>query len=360
MICGAVFSKRALGVVRMYNTLDGSAMRRYGVLGWRNRGVPAKAAALLAAVVIAGLVAAPLLRAQNPAASPLVGPASPVPEWQVAAGGQRAFAVASVRRSASSFSSSAHSNIPLGPMDSFAPTGGLFSATNVPLLQYMIFAYKLRPEQFLSAQSQLPAWANSNQYDIEGRATGNPTKDEFRLMMQDLLASQFGLRIHYETQQVPVMVLVLDKPGKLGPKLRMHPEGSACSVSPRGTEGSLDDACGVVTAIPSSIPGQLRVGGRDVPLEMFAALINTPAETGVDRPVFDGTKLAGKYDFVIEWTPEVRGAAPPRGGFQSDPSGSTFQAFQKALKEQLGLKLESRAGPVQVMVIDHVEQPLPN
>lgn len=307
----------------------------------------------------AALLAASPLLAQRPAASSRVVPSSSVPEWEAAAGGKRAFEVVSVRQSESSFSSAQHSNIPLGPMDAFAPTAGLFSATNVPLLQYMIFAYKLRPEQFVSVQSQLPAWANNTRYDIEARAAGNPTKDEFRLMMQDLLASRFKLGIHYETQQVPVMVMVLDAPGKLGPGLRPHPEDSVCSDSPAAGEGSLD-ACGVVTPMPPSVPGRLRVGGRNVPLAMFAALINTPAETGVDRPVLDGTQLAGKYDFVIEWTPEGSGSVPPGAGFQPDPSGPSFQAFQEALKEQLGLKLEPRIAPVQVIVIDHIEEPSPN
>jgi len=75
----------------------------------------------------------------------------------------------------------------------------------------------------------------------------------------------------------------------------------------------------------------------------------------LSRPVLDQTGLSGTLDFVIEWTPEFNGPPPPN--FQPDPSGPTFL---EALKEQLGLKLQPQTGPVDVLVIDHVEEPSPN
>ena len=71
------------------------------------------------------------------------------------------------------------------------------------------------------------------------------------------------------------------------------------------------------------------------------------------RPVLDRTGLKGNFDFVIEWAPAPSGAALPGTDVQTDPSGPTFL---EALKEQLGLKLESQTGPVDVLVIDHVEE----
>ena len=76
-----------------------------------------------------------------------------------------------------------------------------------------------------------------------------------------------------------------------------------------------------------------------------------------DRPVLDKTGLTGKIDFVIEFTPQFNGPLPPGANFQPDPTGPTFL---EALKEQLGLKLESQTGLVEVIVVDHVEQPSEN
>lgn len=66
---------------------------------------------------------------------------------------------------------------------------------------------------------QVP-WLSETRYDIEARVDGNPTKDQYRLMMQALLADQFKLKVHYEIRQLPIFELRLIKSGKLGPKLR--------------------------------------------------------------------------------------------------------------------------------------------
>ena len=77
--------------------------------------------------------------------------------------------------------------------------------------------------------------------------------------------------------------------------------------------------------------------------------------TGIDRPVLDRTGLTGAFDFSLEWSIEPDPAQLP--GSQSADTGSTFL---QALQEQLGLKLKSTAGPVDVLVIDHVERPSEN
>jgi uncharacterized protein (TIGR03435 family) len=246
-------------------------------------------------------------------------------------------------------SSAYTANIPLGVQDMFSPTGGLFSATNCTVLQYMIFAYKLTLEQIASAQSELPKWATSDRYDIQARAPGNPTKDQFRLAMQ---------------------ALVLDKPGKMGPHLQQHAANQACStaVLAQGdtaammatVAGGFPAECGSTTGYPSpTVPGQVYVGARDVPLAMMATaftMYGNPAGL-VGRPFIDRTGLTGKFDFFMVFTPELNGPTPPGATFQPDPTGPTFN---EALKEQLGLKLESTTGPVDVLVLDHIEEPSPN
>jgi uncharacterized protein (TIGR03435 family) len=90
---------------------------------------------------------------------------------------------------------------------------------------------------------------------------------------------------------------------------------------------------------------------------MLTTVINAPQLTGVDRPVLDETGLTGKFDFVIEWTPQFDGPPPPGVNFQPDPTGPTFL---EALKDQLGLKLVPQTGPVEVPIIGHIEEPSPN
>ena len=320
-------------------------------------------ASVLAVTLFMGVVAP--LRAQS--TSSHAEEARPqTPQWQIDAGGKMEFDVASVKQDTTPPSpQTVNSNVPLGPQDMYSPTGGLLSATNVPLLQYMVFAYKLTPNQVQSVLSSLPKWATTNRYDIQARVAGNPAKDQFRLMMQALLADRFKLAIHYEIKQQPIFALVLDKPGKLGPKIQPHPADSPCSTAPPAlgptpaalptVAGGFPEVCGALSGWPVS--GRIRLGARNVPMEMIATSLTNPQVLGVDRPVIDNTGLAGKYDFIVEFTPQISGPLPPGVNFQPDESGPTFL---EALKEQLGLKLDSQTGPVPVIVIDHVEPPSEN
>ena len=300
--------------------------------------------AAIGAVTVIGhlvfvLVNAPLVRAQ-----------SSVPDWQTAAGGKMAFEVASVKQNTTG-QPARNSNISFGASVVFTPTGGLLSASNIPLIQYLIFAYKIAADRAQAVTSQLPKWANSDRYDIEARAANsNPTKDQMRLMMQSLLADRFKMAIHYETRQLPVFALVLDKPGKLGPQLQLHSEDSPCSTAvpaagPQPTvAGGFPLVCGSAYFLPNA-PGRMRVGARDVAMKAVAtSFMFSPDVSGLDRPVLDKTELTGKYDFAIEWTPDLNGPQPSSSTFQPDPTGPTFI---EALKEQLGLKLVPQTGPVE-------------
>lgn len=98
-----------------------------------------------------------------------------------------------------------HSNVPLGPGNVYTPTGGLFSATNFPLLTYINFAYKVSDKQLQSIQAQVPEWARNERYTIQARTDKQDiTKDQIRLMLRSLLADRFKLAVHYETRQVPI------------------------------------------------------------------------------------------------------------------------------------------------------------
>ncbi len=123
-------------------------------------------------------------------------------------------------------------------------------------------------------QAQLPKSADDN-YAIDAKAEGNPTKDQMRLMMQSLLADRFKLRVHFESRQVPVLGLVLVKPGQLGPNLLPHSEGPGCAESL----------------------------SRNTTMELLAKDLYNP-QFGIEQPVVDNSD-------VVEWRrPSPIGAGP--------------------------------------------------
>ena len=279
------------------------------------------------------------------------------PQWQVDAGGKKAFDVTSVKPNTTESSrTNVNSNVSMGRGDYYSPTGGLFSATNFPLADYIAFAYKLSSNQNRIRQEHAPKWVFSERFDIQARVDGNPTKDQMRLMMQALLEDRFKLAMHRETRQLPVYALVVDKDGKLGPGLQPHSDDAPCSTdpqsmpAPRAAVPTTVLACGGIQAMPGSVPGRLALGARKVTMELIVDSMGY-----VDRQVIDKTGLSGTFDLHFEFSPQFDGPAPPN--FTPDPNGLTFV---EALKEQLGVKLEPQKAPVEVVVLDHVEEPSVN
>src|SRR6202034_3853016 len=90
--------------------------------------------------------------------------------------------------------------------DAYAPTGGLYSVTNTTLVNYLRFAFKDIKLAYQTAPdlSGVPGWVRTDQYDIEARTQGNPTKNQMRLMVQSVLVDRFKLAFHSETRQIPV------------------------------------------------------------------------------------------------------------------------------------------------------------
>jgi uncharacterized protein (TIGR03435 family) len=278
---------------------------------------------------------------------------------------QLAFEVAAVKPAR--FGGKPYSNFPLGPGDVYIPNGGLFTAANFPLATYIFFAYQIQGNQGQSLVPQLPRWVMTDRFDIQARAEGNPTKNEMRLMMRALLADRFKFAMHTEVREVPVLALVLAKPGKPGPQLQPHPTDSPCpvSIAPSPTAAQTPDAflqtvaggfpvlCnGIVGMVPGTA-GRLRSGARNVTMEFLANYLR--AEGTFGRVVIDASGLTGTCDFAVEWAPQ--GTPPPGSNFTPDASGPTFD---QAIRDQLGLKLESRKSSMEVLVVDHVERPSQN
>lgn len=285
-------------------------------------------------------------------------------EWEKAASGKMSFDVASVKHSTAE---GYHSNFPLTLGSNFGLVGNLFSAS-VPLRTLIGFAFKLSVGQTQFFIPGLPDWVNSQIFDVEARAPiPAPSKDQFRLMVQSLLADRFKLTMHDETRRIPFYALVLAKPGKTGPQLQPHVDDAKC-----GAEGRPDAPpalpefspfpCGAILIGPArAFVGQsggsaVAGGGRNVDLDYIAAFLSGTAFQGVtpDRPIMNQTGLRGTYDFWIDFAPDANTLV---GGEPADTSGPSFP---EALRDQLGLKLNAVTGPIDIHVVDHIEEPAAN
>ena len=275
----------------------------------------------------------------------------------MAAGNKMSFEVASVRLNNAGFAPGGpmpHSNFPLDSADGDV-SGDLFSVTNFPISSLIAFAYKLPFNDINKLVAQLPKWAMDKGFDVTARAPGNPAKNQFRLMVQAMLAERFKFVMHYEVRQAPLYNLVLLKPGKMGPRLRLYGNEAPCATTPAPDQtvaGGFPATCASLQVLPASEPGHLiRFGARNVSMAFIADSLPAMGIGAVDRPIFDRTGLNGNFDFILEWD------RTPLRYNQSDTAGPNFV---EALKEQLGLKLDPQTGPVNTFVIDHIEKPSEN
>ena len=278
--------------------------------------------------------------------------------------GKMAFEVASVKPGTGNTSSP---SFPINASESYKQTGGYLRA-EFTVFEYIKFAYKLAPPMTTEHEmlANAPGWVTEDFYAIEARAPiPNPTKDQMRWMMQSLLAERFKLAVHFETREVPVFALTAIKPGKLGPKLIPHENGRPCGdfADPYFTPAPPERVFrGEVAAGPDNFPafcdhiglipksgGVLLLGYRNATMEMIASSLS--GAVGQGRPVIDRTGLSGRFDFTLEWRRESAGATT-----SDDPAPNSVQA----LRDQLGLKVESTKGPVQILIIDRIERPSAN
>jgi uncharacterized protein (TIGR03435 family) len=228
--------------------------------------------------------------------------------------------------------------------------GGRLNVTNMTLKDLVVMAYRIQPFQVSGG----PPWFEADHWDIEAKAEGNPGQDERALMFQSLLADRFALKFHRETKEVPVYELVVAKPtGKPFAGLTETKEGSCVPPDPSG---------------PPPQPGakppcrMIRMGINQLHASSQTLANFTQALSRLlGRTVIDKTGLKGNFDIALEWAPDQTQALqlPPDAPKPpvSDPSGPTIFT---AIQEQLGLKLESKKGPVDIFVIDHAEKPSAN
>ena len=271
----------------------------------------------------------------------------------------------------------ASSGLPFS-MPSVRPQGaGGIAASNIPLRMLVRMAYGLQDFQIVGG----PPWQMTSKFDITAKAPEGTTKAPAELlpMMKALLADRFKLKTHTETRELPVYALVIARSdGKLGADIK--PSSSDCS--PADTQKRAEELakgggaaviqmmakgepvpCMIMPAInPSNPSAGFGLRGNGQAISALTQLLTQV--TG--RMVQDKTGLTGLYDFELKFDPQVLLAMLPQLGINvpaaaaANLPGSDSPALLTALQEQLGLKLDSQKGPVEVLVIDSAEMPQPD
>ncbi len=168
-------------------------------------------------------------------------------------------------------------------------------------------------------------------------------------MLRSLLAERFKLTLRHETRELPIYALVMAKTGGTpGPHLTTSVEGN-CVRTPRsdppGNHVNTHPACGLFTPTGHWM-------GRNTTIDSLSSSLSR----FTSRVVVNRTGLTGHFDLDLQWT-DLSMLLSPNGNATDPPPLADGPSFPTALQEQLGLKLESTKGPVDVLVIDHVERP---
>jgi uncharacterized protein (TIGR03435 family) len=264
-------------------------------------------------IVISIILATPISLAQStttPDTTATQPPIAPLPEFTVAA--------IKLNKAGTSVN-----GVTSGYM--FTPSG--LDVTNMTLSLLIHLAYGIEDDQIVGA----PGWATSERYNIAAKVDTSDTDSLKKLtieqrnqMMQPLLADRFKLRSHYETRELPIYTLVVTRSGSKMKEIKPD-------ISLGGTKNTGQWSWG---------SGNFRASG--IAMDAWSRFLTQALE----RTVVDKTGLTGNYDFTLKWA--------------SDDTDTSGPSIFTAVQEQLGLKLEAGKGPVQVLVIDHVERPSEN
>lgn len=222
---------------------------------------------------------------------------------------------------------------PTKPGKLFRIQPGHFSTLNTTLSDIIGFAYGYHPRQLVGA----PSWVETDKWDLDGKpdGEGQPSLDQWKKMIQKLLADRFQLSFHHDKKELSVYALVV---AKGGPKM------------------TKSESSGTVPALLFQGLGRLPV--RNATMADFAGVMQGAV---LDRPVVDQTGIEGRWDFALNWTPDetqfaALGGVPPNLPEKPDGPPNLFDAIQ----QQAGLKFEATRAPVDVMAIDKVEKPSAN
>jgi uncharacterized protein (TIGR03435 family) len=236
---------------------------------------------------------------------------------------------------------------------------GTFTTKGTTVKLLITIAYGVKEFQVSGG----PGWINTDRFDVDGKMSDTeveylnklpPDQQSTRmgLMVQGLLADRFQLKVSHATKDLPVYALVV---AKNGPKLHEAKPGDTYPNGIKGLDGVAHPG------IMRMGPGQ--INGQALQMRQLATMLSQI----LGRDILDQTGLKGQYDINLQWTPDVgegmmfgEHAGPKPPGDNPAPPESTGPSIYTALQEQLGLKLDSTKGPVEIIVVDHVEQPSEN
>jgi len=230
--------------------------------------------------------------------------------------------------------------------------GGRTNLVNMTLKGMIGFAWDVQPFQISGG----PPWLDSIRYDVTAKPEVAPPRGETAAMVQALLADRFKLAVRQATQELPIYALTLaKKDGRLGPRLTESKEGSctpfdASKPRPEPQPGGLRRTCGNSTVSPSRL---MAVG---VPIANLVPML----QMVLGRTVVDKTGLTGTFDISMEWTPDETQSMQWPADAPKPPQSDAGPSIYSAIQEQLGLKLESAKGPVEILIVEHAEPPSEN
>ena len=251
--------------------------------------------------------------------------------------------------------------------------GGRVDIGLLSLGELIPIAFKVKAHQVAG-----PDWMKDQRFDIIAKLPDGATKEQVPEMLQSLLAERFQLKTHRENREMPVYALVV---AKGGPKLKESTEADATAAAPgaiainngqnqfqvsgdRGGGATIVSSQTGTMKIGKGSEGQMRMEMGRVSMTSFAEMLTRL----VDRPVVDMTELKGNYEVGLDVSQETmlaiarasgignavlagRGAESGRVTASDPSSNSVFASVQ-----QLGLRLEPRKNPTEVIVVDHLEK----
>jgi uncharacterized protein (TIGR03435 family) len=313
---------------RLRAILDGSIAKELSAA--KKITLAAAGLAALAAPILIGVLNAPAIRAQN----------APAIRAQNAPATTPKFEVASIKPCQDPVNDLGHHSSP-----------GRLASGCAELLNFIGNAYTTFADGHLNLNSEPapinggPPWLHSASYEVNAKAEGNASLPMMLgPMMQRLLEDRFHLKIHHQATEGPVYFLTV---ARGGPKLQPFTEGSCTPYSTLPRPPLLPGSKEYCERIISGVGASPWMEAKGATLDEFSKTLRMV----VDRPVIDKTGITGRFDIRVEFSRE--GTEPA-----SDPS--TPPSIFVALQEKLGLRLESGKGPVQMLVIDHIERPTEN
>jgi uncharacterized protein (TIGR03435 family) len=228
-------------------------------------------------------------------------------------------------------------------------------------------AYEMKPYQIGA-----PGWMDSARYEIAAKIPQSATREQTDAMLRTLLTERFHLAAHRETKELPVLELVI---AKNGPKLRASANDqtpAAEADTPLRTPKFTAGADGLPELAPGTkLPHSYRamIAGSDgVRIKLWArhetiAKLVDDLSSYLNRPVFDRTGLQGQYDFTLDWAMDTTGGIPRAGpppdmidSFSGPIGANESTTIFAALQSHLGLRLDQKKGPVEVLIVDGADK----